>query len=163
MYFSDVQGRILSDNGSKRENASERLLHSRWSPAAARESSQFLLWKIFSHHGSTRAYSKDFEELKREALERVSSTRLTYYIEREKRTKESNTWLNTWGRRRRKLETESGVDKDSSCRGDRDWDREENIEESERERKRQRDRVFRSWGREVGEGYYQWWQRLWEQ
>jgi hypothetical protein len=56
--------------------------------AAARESSQFLLWKIFSRHGSTRAYSKDFEELKREALERVSLTRLTYYIEREKRTKE---------------------------------------------------------------------------
>jgi hypothetical protein len=41
-----------------------------------------------SGHGSTRAYSKDFEELKREALERVFSTRLTYYIEKEKRTKE---------------------------------------------------------------------------
>ncbi len=46
--------------------------------------------------------------------------------------------MNTWGRRR-KLETESGADKDSSCRGDRDWDREENIEESERERERDRE------------------------
>ncbi len=32
VYFSDVRGRILSDNGNKIGNASEGLLHSRWSP-----------------------------------------------------------------------------------------------------------------------------------
>lgn len=108
VYFSDVRGRILSDNGSKIGNANEGLLHSRWSPAAACESSQFLLWKNLLSSRLDASLQQRFRRIE----ERSSWTSVFNSVDilyRERKAHKRVEHVNEHARKKKKKEVGDGI------------------------------------------------------